>query len=204
MKPSRPRGRPVDPEARAERRAQILDAAQRCFLRRGFHATTTAELSAEAEISVAGMYQYFASKEDLILALIEADLEQGMLLVDHIIGSDNFFDGLEQVALAIVEDDRLRAFGLLRLEILAEASRSPVVSEMVASSDHRFTTALERAISIAQSKGQLRADADVSHVAITIVCLTDGVYGRLAAPETTRGPFVKACSDLVRRAYSPH
>lgn len=199
----RPRGRPVDPEARAERRAQILAAAQRCFTRKGFHATTTAELSAEAEISVAGLYQYFPSKEDLVLALIEVDLQQGILLVDQIVEHGDFFEGLEHAATAIVEHEALRAFGLLRLEILAEASRSPVVSEMVASSDQRFIAALVRAISLAQAKGQLRDDIDSYEAAIAIICLNDGFYGRLAVPPTTRGPFVKACANLLRQALSP-
>ena len=43
-------GRPVNSEARAQRRAQILDGARACFLRKGFHAATTAEISAEAGV----------------------------------------------------------------------------------------------------------------------------------------------------------
>lgn len=199
----RSRGRPVDAEARAERRAQILSAAQRCFTRKGFHATTTAELSAEAGISVAGLYQYFPSKEDLVLALIEVDLRQGILLVDQIIENDDFFEGLERAAQAILEHESLRAFGVIRLEILAEATRSSTVSDMVASSDQRFIAALVRAISLAQARGQLRDDLDPYETAIAIICLNDGFYGRLAVPETTRGPMVKACANLLRQALSP-
>jgi TetR/AcrR family transcriptional repressor of uid operon len=202
-KPMRPRGRPVDPDARAERRAQILAAAQRCFVRKGFHATTTAELSAEAEISVAGLYQYFPSKEALVLALIEVDLQQGILLVDQIVEGGDFLEGLERAANIILEHEALRDFGLLRLEILAEASRSPAVSEMVVSSDQRFIAALVRAISLAQAKGQLRNDIDSYEAAIAILCLSDGFYGRLAMPPATRGPFVKACATVLRQALSP-
>ncbi len=200
---TRSRGRPIDPEARAERRGQILAAAQRCFIRKGFHAATTAELSAEAEISVAGLYQYFPSKEDLVHALIEADLQQGILLVDQIAENDDFFDGLEHAANALVEHEALRTSGLLRLEILAEASRSATVSNMVASSDQRLIAALVRAISLAQAKGQLRDDIDSYEVAIAIICLNDGLYGRLAVPPAARGPFAGACTNLLRQALSP-
>jgi AcrR family transcriptional regulator len=84
------RGRPADPQARAKRRSQILEAAHRCFARKGFHLTTAAEISAEAEISVAGLYQYFPSKDDLILALIELDLAESVGLIEVLMASENF------------------------------------------------------------------------------------------------------------------
>ena len=74
-------GRPVNSEARAVRRAQILDGARACFLRKGFHAATTAEISAEAGVSVANLYQYFPAKDDLVQALIEDDLAEDLALV---------------------------------------------------------------------------------------------------------------------------
>lgn len=202
--PRRARGRPVDHQARAERRAQILAAALHCFARKGFHATSTVELSAEAQISIAGLYQYFSSKEELILALIENDLDNGVQIVNNISQSDNFIDGLEAAANAIVEDERLRAFGLIRLEVLAEASRSPKVAEMVAAADHRFIAALMKVLALAQSRGQIRPDLDVYETAIAIICVSDGFYGRLAVPPAMRGPFVSACFNFMRQALSTH
>src|SRR5688572_7394624 len=55
----------------AARRQQILDAAQACFLRNGFHATSMQEVIREAGLSVGAVYRYFPSKNALVMALAE-------------------------------------------------------------------------------------------------------------------------------------
>src|SRR5438309_4745135 len=52
------------------RRAQILEAASRVFAGQGFHRTTVREVAREAGIADGTIYLYFASKQDLLLALL--------------------------------------------------------------------------------------------------------------------------------------
>jgi AcrR family transcriptional regulator len=52
------------------RRAQILAAAGRVFARQGFHRTTVREVAREAGIADGTIYLYFASKQQLLLALL--------------------------------------------------------------------------------------------------------------------------------------
>ena len=52
------------------RRAQILEAASRVFARKGFHRTTVREVAREAGIADGTIYLYFASKQELLLALL--------------------------------------------------------------------------------------------------------------------------------------
>ena len=52
------------------RRAQILAAASRVFARQGFHRTTVREVAREAGIADGTIYLYFASKQELLLALL--------------------------------------------------------------------------------------------------------------------------------------
>lgn len=66
---------------RDARRAQILDAARRCFLRGGFHATSMQDLFAESGLSAGAVYGYFASKDDVILAIAEQNLVEVMDVV---------------------------------------------------------------------------------------------------------------------------
>lgn len=53
---------------REMRRAQILDAAWRCFYRNGVQATTMEEIIREANMSASAMYRYFSGKEDIIFS----------------------------------------------------------------------------------------------------------------------------------------
>jgi AcrR family transcriptional regulator len=57
------------PEAR---RAQILEAAFRCFAERGYHAARMDDLARESGLSKGSLYWHFESKEAVFLALFDA------------------------------------------------------------------------------------------------------------------------------------
>ena len=56
-----------------DRRDEILEAAQRCFVRSGFHQTSMQEICAEAGMSAGNLYRYFPSKEAIIAGIAERD-----------------------------------------------------------------------------------------------------------------------------------
>ncbi|MCH8345772.1 MAG: helix-turn-helix transcriptional regulator, partial [Chloroflexi bacterium] len=60
----------LKPEEVELRRQEIIDAARTCFLRSGFHQTTTDEICHEASITPGGLYHYFDSKDDMISAVV--------------------------------------------------------------------------------------------------------------------------------------
>jgi AcrR family transcriptional regulator len=66
----------VSEEYRQGRRAHILAAARRCFIRQGFQETSLADLLAEAGMSSGGLYNYFSSKEEMILAIAEENISE--------------------------------------------------------------------------------------------------------------------------------
>ena len=59
------------------RRAQILDAAATVFAEKGFHRATTKEIAKAAGVSPGTIYNYFASKPDLLIGIMTrlAELE---------------------------------------------------------------------------------------------------------------------------------
>lgn len=63
-------------EARVQRRRrQILDSATELMAHNGFHAVSMQSVAESAGISVGLIYQYFASKDELLLAVITDILE---------------------------------------------------------------------------------------------------------------------------------
>lgn len=52
------------------RRAQILDAAATVFAKKGFHRATTKEIAKAASVSPGTIYNYFASKSDLLIGIM--------------------------------------------------------------------------------------------------------------------------------------
>ena len=55
---------------KARRRAQIMAAAQGLFASRGIDATTMADIAAAAGISAPTVFNYFGSKDGILIAMI--------------------------------------------------------------------------------------------------------------------------------------
>ena len=73
---------------RESRRQQILDAALTCFSRDGFHATTTADIVRESGVSQGTLYLYFATKDDIVVALAD-DRHQGEAFLNALAQSEH-------------------------------------------------------------------------------------------------------------------
>jgi AcrR family transcriptional regulator len=54
----------------AARKKQILDAAAQVFADKGFHRATTREIADAADVSEGTIYNYFGSKEDLLIGVM--------------------------------------------------------------------------------------------------------------------------------------
>ena len=66
---------------RAQRRAQLLEAAQTVFVRKGYHATAMEDIADEAGVSKPVLYQHFPGKLELYLALLEGQCDRLEALV---------------------------------------------------------------------------------------------------------------------------
>jgi AcrR family transcriptional regulator len=69
---------------RKRREAQILDAATRIFASKGYRGATTREIAAEAGVSEGTIYNYFASKYDLLIAMSKRLALESLLQLDSL------------------------------------------------------------------------------------------------------------------------
>lgn len=65
----------------SDKRELILNAALKTFVKRGYNDTKVAEIAAEANVSEGTLYNYFSSKEDILLALFD---EKWKKIIDEI------------------------------------------------------------------------------------------------------------------------
>src|SRR3954467_11919747 len=111
-------------EQTAQRRSRILDAAERCFSRDGFHGSTMQAICKEAGISAGALYLYFASKEALIEGLTSRDRDQIVAQFAAASGEGDFICAIgELMKSCILCQPREKA--MLCIEIGAEATRNP-------------------------------------------------------------------------------
>lgn len=117
---------------RHSRRNQILDAAQRCFKKQGFHKTTLRDIAQEFGMSAGHIYNYFSNKEAIIEALVELRTQEFLDMID----TDKFGDlppeermdkELGQVVDAYLNLDNTS----LSIAIMNEALINPKVYEIV-------------------------------------------------------------------------
>ncbi len=197
-----PLGRPTNPEARAQRRAQIIEGARACFLRKGFHAATTAEISVEAGVSVANLYQYFPTKDDLVRALIEDDLAEDLALLRLVDEAGSLREGLARMDTLLAAEPECAEQTRLKLEIIAEAARNPEIAAVVAAADSRMVAATRTLLEHRQQAGEVRADVDPAVIAELILALYDGLYGRLAFSGADQARMTHAASQMIIDAFA--
>ena len=61
-----------NPDLIGRRRRQIVDAAVKLFIKKGFHKTTTREIARESGISTGLLYEYVSTKEDVLYLVCDA------------------------------------------------------------------------------------------------------------------------------------
>jgi AcrR family transcriptional regulator len=82
--PNRTRDVPTqikNPDLVIKRRRQIVDAAVQLFIEKGFHKTTTRQIAKAAGFSIGSLYEYVASKEDVLYLVCDAihdEVERGV------------------------------------------------------------------------------------------------------------------------------
>ncbi|TFZ45067.1 TetR/AcrR family transcriptional regulator [Stenotrophomonas maltophilia] len=134
--------------AEAQRR-RILDAAQKCFITRGFHAGSIGDIAAEAEISQGLMYRYFANKRALILALIERQLRHDQASISAMPAASDLVDGLLECYQQWARGEVLPIHGnaiasvALYAEINAEAHRDPELAGVLRTHDKQTSAAIQ-------------------------------------------------------------
>src|ERR1700744_3704242 len=126
------RGMPkVTQQYRDARRDQILSAARRCFLRDGFHSTSMQDLFAEAGLSAGAVYRYFASKDEVIVAIAEDNMREVLTLVHRSVTAEPdrpVGEVMAEVLTLVRAKDAADGMGGLAVLVGAEALRNPVLA----------------------------------------------------------------------------
>ncbi|MDO9598971.1 MAG: TetR/AcrR family transcriptional regulator [Azoarcus sp.] len=119
---------------RGRRRKQIVDTARACFIERGFHAAGMSMIARQAGLSVGTIYHLFTNKEELIAAIVGEDLDQVkglMALADTGMAPE---EAISQFIERTIEQLG-RGAAVLRVEVMADASRNPRMAELVQEAD---------------------------------------------------------------------
>lgn len=118
-------------EPTQDRRSQILDAALICFGKRGFHQASMHDISAEAGISVGLIYRYFENKEAVISAMADQHKKEIGLMLERARQAPTLLESLEILFTAHCCENEPRVISAFVVDLYAEASRNPVLADVV-------------------------------------------------------------------------
>lgn len=166
-------------EQTAQRRTRILDAAERCFSRDGFHGATMQAICKEAGISAGALYVYFPSKEALIEGLTARDRDD-ILRAFAAAGGDGDFlrriGALLQNCIFSQPQEKAR----LCIEIGAEATRNPAIGETMSRFDAEIRASLSDLVKQAHDAGQIDPQAPLDDIVAAMALIGDGLFWRRA------------------------
>jgi AcrR family transcriptional regulator len=169
----------LSPKTQAERRARILDAAELCFARSGFHGATMQDICRAAGVSAGALYVYFRSKEDLIEGLSLRDRDELRVEFARAADSVDLVEGLARVLGACVLDEPEHKAQLF-LEMGAEATRNPAVARSVRACDLDVHAALSAALRDAAERGQIAPVLPIADLAELMAVVVHGLFWRRA------------------------
>lgn len=123
----------VSQQYKDDQRAEILDAARRCFVRNGFHRTSMQDVFTEAGKSAGAVYRYFPRKEDMIAGVAAQNLDDVTAVLHTALTRSEGERGVGQVMAelleAVIERHRDRQMAAMALMVWSEALRNPALAE---------------------------------------------------------------------------
>ena len=173
-------------EQRDLTRARLLDAAEKVFVDRGFHAASVDEVAEEAGYSKGAVYSNFESKDELFLALLERRLDSRALAAGSEVPTDQPIT--EQASQA--GDAFFAVFlqqsqwSLLLMEFATYAARHPELRERFAVRNRRLREAMAELIDQHLGALGLRAPMSSEDLATVFFALGDGfIMTKLIDPD---------------------
>jgi AcrR family transcriptional regulator len=173
-------------EQRDLTRTRLLDAAEKVFVDRGFHAASVDEVAEEAGYSKGAVYSNFENKDELFLAVLERRVDSRALAAGSAVPDDRpISEQAEQAGNAFFEVFLQQSqWSLLLMEFATYAARHPNLRERFALRNRRMRSAMVTIIEQHLGALGLRAPMSSDDLATVLFALGDGfIMTKLIEPD---------------------
>ena len=187
----------------------IILAALRLFLLRGYRNVSLIDVANEVGITKGGIYHYFGSKEDLLLTAIYQLFDRFGAKCDELFDSekscweilnavmvqrelDNHMENLLNIKSG---DYRANRAGLA-LEMM---HNFPELQERIDNSNIQFRNVIEKMLLKAQQQGEIKEDQNAFALASMIVCILSGqnVLGKVMDSPDMRQQMLESLWQVI-------
>lgn len=186
-----------------ERRTRILDAAEVCFARQGFHRTTMQDICREAGVSAGALYLYFTSKEALIEGFSARERAQVLAAFATAGDTPDFTQSLVHLMQECILV-KPRHKSILWLELGAEATRNEAVAATQQSCEQQIRAALTEVLAKAEREGRIAPLMPLAHVVTALEVIAEGMFFRRAVnPEFNAASAAEAALIMIAALVRP-
>lgn len=193
----------LKPATHNARRENILDAAEQCFARTGFHRTTMHDICKMAGISPGALYVYFDSKEALIAGITERDRAEFAEQFARLAEAADFMTALKSLGDYYMQENRAHK-GPLCIEIGLESLRNPVVGEIFRRFDREVMESFQKLFQRLEDQGRVAPAMDIPAVTTAFSLLADGVFWRTTVhPTFDRERAMNAVLAMIQQLLNP-
>jgi len=173
----------LKPDTQRARREHILEAAEVCFARAGFHRTTMQDIFKEAAVSPGALYVYFDSKEALIAGICERDRAEFAENFAALAAAPDFLGSLAMLGEEYFVNQPAHK-RLMCVEIGLESTRNPRVAEIFQRIDSFINESFLKLFQQLKDEGRIAPALDIPALtrAFTVIC--DGMFWQRAIDPT--------------------
>jgi TetR/AcrR family transcriptional regulator, repressor for uid operon len=187
--------RTANPDLQARRRSEIITAAERCFLKSGFHQTSMQNIAEASGLSMGLLYRYFANKEAIITAVAQQDRDASLTAIANLPVDGDPVSAWVTLLIEMATAASAPDYANLASEILAEANRSPKILETLRANDTALAMAISTKLAEQKSSGAIKELDDLDAAAQLLLLLFDGLTMRAAltgvVPDSIIQPYLK-------------
>jgi AcrR family transcriptional regulator len=199
---------PLTPERRRQQtRDYLLEAAARVFAERGFHGASLDQVAAAAGFTKGAVYSNFKNKEDLFLALLEANQQREMDALHATIDASDVPPEARLSDFAHLIGNQSTDLGenwtILYQEFSLYAMRNATAREKLARFEAVTIEKVAELIRNEQARQGLTPE-QTDHVARLIVALMNGIgIMRALNPDAVDNDFLETAMAFLARALVP-
>ena len=175
-------------EQQQRTRERLLDAAESLFAEGGVNATSLRTVCEKAGFSQGAFYSNFASKQDLLLSVLQRHIEREAVLLQSLVksaSSDTLDQALKGFAEHLTEIAEQTQWSLMAIELQLQAQRDADFAAQCAHARNASYEALASVLDTLQTRFKLSYKLPTQQLAISLYALWSGLVLFQAGDEAT-------------------
>lgn len=191
----------VSKEHSVSQRKAILNAAIRCFARKGFHRATMRDVVRESGMSAGALYLYFNSKDELIEAIAESRHLRERDWITSALQGEDLAESLQVLMLSFaraLKDKNEQRERRLAIQLWAESLLDPKIRASVLRGVNTPTKLLTAFFKSAQRKRRISRSLNCEATSRMLVALYQGLVLQIAwNPGISLTPQIKIIQSML-------